>query len=311
MRWCKSRFNLVIRFDGGNLDFLCVPSYNLVKDSERRCTGMFRFTKDCVIGVEQLDREHEHLFELINSILEMIQNHYVPDRYSQIKGLLQELDDYAEQHFANEEAYMEKIRDPELIIQRSQHMMFRDKVRDWEFKDIDEFQEQIDMLKEMMLFLAEWLYQHIIGSDTMIGKLPPLEEWMLKEDICQFSEEYLIGNELIDNEHQELFRLIGKANTLVREGVDVSRCDEIMDILAELKAYTEFHFSDEEEYMESIHYEGLEAQKRAHTAFVYKVGSIKKEDIEKQPQEYMQSLVEYLLGWLINHILYTDKKIPT
>ena len=32
---------------------------------------------------------------------------------------------------------------------------------------------------------------------------------------------------------------------------------------------------------------------------------------KKQPQEYMQSLVEFLLGWLINHILYTDKKIPT
>ena len=87
---------------------------------------MFRFTKDCLIGDEQLDREHEHLFELINSILEMIHNQYVSDRYSQIKGLLQELDDYAEQHFTHEEAYMEKILDPELIIQRSQHMVFRD-----------------------------------------------------------------------------------------------------------------------------------------------------------------------------------------
>ena len=198
---------------------------------------MFRFTEDCLIGDEQLDREHEHLFELINSILEMIHNQYVSDRYSQIKGLLQELDDYAEQHFTHEEAYMEKILDPELIIQRSQHMVFRDKVREWEFKDIDEFQEQVDTLKEMMLFLAEWLYQHIIGSDTMIGKLPPLEEWMVKEDICQFSEEYLVGNELIDNEHKELFRLIGKANTMVREGIDASRCDEVMDILAELKEY--------------------------------------------------------------------------
>ena len=52
----------------GNLDFLCTSAYNLVKYSERRCADMFRFTKDCLIGVEQLDREHEHLFELINSI---------------------------------------------------------------------------------------------------------------------------------------------------------------------------------------------------------------------------------------------------
>ena len=245
---------------------------------------MFQFTEDCLLGVEKIDKEHEHLFELINSIVDMVNNHYLPDRYSEIKELLQELDDYAELHFEGEEAYMEQIRDPELIIQRTQ---------------------------DMVTYLAEWLYQHIIGSDTMIGKMPPLEEWMMKENVCEFSEEYLVGNELIDNEHRELFRLIGKANDLVRAGVDASQCDEIMDILGELKAYTEFHFRDEEEYMESIAYEGLEAQKRAHRAFEYKLGEIQKEEIEKQPQEYMQSLVEFLLGWLINHILYTDKKIPT
>ena len=272
---------------------------------------MFQFTKDCIIGIELLDQEHKYLFELINSILDMLKNHYVPDRYSEIKNLLQELDNYAEQHFEHEEAYMEEICDPELIIQRSQHMVFRNKVRNWEFTDIDEFDEQKKMLEEMMLFLAEWLYQHIIGSDTMIGKLPPLEEWMVKENICEFSEEYMIGNDLIDNEHRELCRLIGKANDLVREGIEAFQCDEIMELLGELKAYTEFHFTDEEEYMESIQYEGLEAQKRAHKAFVYKIGEIQRKDIEEHPQEYMQSLVEYLLSWLINHILHTDKKIPT
>lgn len=272
---------------------------------------MFQFTDDCRIGIDLLDEQHMHLFDLINSVLDMIQNHYIPDRYTQIKELLADLDDYSEQHFENEEAYMEKIRDPELIIQRSQHMMFRNQVRNWEFKDIDEIEEQSLMLEHMMTFLAEWLYQHIIASDTMIGKLPPLEEWMIKENICEFTEEYCTGNDLIDNEHRELFRIIGKVNRLVEDSVDQTQCDEILSILAELKTYTEYHFADEEEYMESIHYDGLEAQQRAHRAFVYKIKEIKKEDIEQDTQKYMQSLVEYLLGWLINHILYTDKKIPT
>lgn len=270
----------------------------------------FQFTEDCIIGVEQVDEEHRHLFELIHSIMEMLNNHYLPDRYNEIKDLLAELENYAEQHFAHEEAYMEQIRDPELLLQRTQHMTFRNKVREWGFKDIDELEEQTEMLEEMMRFLAEWLYKHIIGSDCMIGKLPPLEEWMMKENVCEFTDEYCIGNALIDGEHRELFRLIGKADDLVREGVDVGQCDEIMAIFGELKNYTEFHFADEEEYMESIHYEGLDAQKRAHAAFIDKIADIRKEDIEKNPQEYMQSLVEFLLGWLINHILYTDKKIP-
>ena len=71
---------------------------------------MFQFTEDCLLGVEKIDKEHEHLFELINSIVDMVNNHYLPDRYSEIKELLQELDDYAELHFEGEEAYMEQIR---------------------------------------------------------------------------------------------------------------------------------------------------------------------------------------------------------
>ena len=148
---------------------------------------MFQFTEDCLMGVEKLDKEHEHLFELINSILDMLKNHYVSDRYTEIKTLLAELEEYSINHLDGEEAYMEKIRDPELILQRAQHTVFRNKIRQWEFMDIDELEDQSDMLEEMMRFLAEWLYQHIIGTDMMIGKLPPLEEWMLKENICEFS----------------------------------------------------------------------------------------------------------------------------
>ena len=85
---------------------------------------MFQFTKDCIIGVELLDREHRHLFELMNSIVDMINNQYIPDRYSQIKELLQELEDYAEQHFSDEEAYMEKIGYPELAKQKKAHEAF-------------------------------------------------------------------------------------------------------------------------------------------------------------------------------------------
>ena len=62
--------------------------------------------------------------------------------------------------------------------------------------------------------------------------------------------------------------------------------------------------------MERMAYEGLAAQKRAHTAFIGKVESLDLTEISRNPQEYMQSLMEFLLGWLINHILNSDQKIP-
>ena len=205
---------------------------------------------------------------------------------------------------------MVQIRDPEIIRQRTQHAYFREKIRDYEFINIDDIDEQRRVLIELVNFLAKWLYRHIIGSDVLIGKLPPLEEWMVRENPCEFTNDYLTGIELIDNEHKELFRIVDQANRLVKSYDESSSYDKILDILDKLKEYTKEHFADEEEYMEGIHYEGLEAQKRAHDAFIEKLENIDLSEIDENPQESLQQLLEFLLGWLVNHILHTDKKIP-
>lgn len=145
----------------------------------------------------------------------------------------------------------------------------------------------------------------------MIGKLPPLEEWMIRENPCEFTDDYLTGIALVDAEHRELFRIVDKADQLVKSLDSLSGYDNIIQILNELKEYTKEHFADEEEYMEAIHYEGLSAQKRAHEAFINKLDNIDLNQVDQNPQEYLQELLEFLLGWLINHILYTDKKIPS
>lgn len=271
---------------------------------------MFEFTDDCKTGIEQIDEEHRYLFELLNRVHALVSTDYKDDYYGNIKEIIAELDHYAEQHFAHEEAYMEQIRDPELILQRSQHDFFREKVLSLDFSVIDEPEDQRKILNDMVNFLARWLYHHILGSDILIGKLPPLEEWMLRENPCEFTEDYLIGIELIDREHEELFRIVGKADQLVKSYDTSTHYDEIIELLNELKAYTANHFRDEEEYMEHLHYEGLAAQKRAHEAFIEKLETIDRNEIENNPQEYLQKLLEFLLGWLINHILNTDKKIP-
>lgn len=271
---------------------------------------MFQFTKDCVLGVEELDEDHAHLFELLNEGTQILQNNYKEDRYVDIVNLLEELEEYAEIHFVHEETYMEKLRDPELIRQRSQHMFFRDKIREYLVHNLEGEENQQQILMDLMNFLAHWLYHHIIGSDIMIGKLPPLEEWMIRENPCEFVNEYRTGIDKIDEEHKKLFEIVDRAYSLVRAGNVLDKCDDIMEILEELKEYTKFHFVNEEMYMESINYEGLAAQKRAHEAFIDKLSQLDKEQIQENPQEYMESLIEFLLGWLVNHILHLDKKIP-
>ena len=273
---------------------------------------MFLFTEDCILGIDEIDNEHRHLFDLINKVLDMLNKSSLLDQYQEIKDLIADLEDYADQHFAHEEAYMQKIRDPELILQRAQHMDFREKMDEFDIVSVDLEEDQVQVLQDLLEFLAKWLYRHILGSDILIGKLPPLEEWMIRDNPCEFTDEYLTGIPLVDAEHKELFAIVEKANTLVRsqDMDETDKIDKILEILQSLKEYTKDHFHDEEEYMASIGYNGLEAQKRAHDAFIDKIENISVKELYEHPREYLQSLLQFLLSWLINHILHADKKIP-
>ncbi|MBU5474702.1 bacteriohemerythrin [Roseburia sp. MSJ-14] len=265
---------------------------------------MYRFTEDCLIGIDQIDEEHRHLFELINAVMDLLHNDAIADKYHQLNALLDDLKEYADTHFEHEEAYMESIQDPELAVQKQQHQEFREKIDSLDIQSKDSEEEQKEMLEEMMMYLTKWLYHHILGSDIMIGKLHSIQE-----NPSVFDEKYYTGIEFIDEEHRRLFEIIEEANQLIKAELLHDKYDEIVRILGELKEYTQEHFKDEEEYMERIGYSGLEAQKRAHEAFVEKLTEINLEEVDERQQEYLEELMEFLLGWLINHILKADKKI--
>ena len=55
---------------------------------------------------------------------------------------------------------------------------------------------------------------------------------------------------------------------------------------------------------------GLPHRKMRTLPSFARLESINLIELDENPQKYMESLIEFLLGWLINHILYSDKKIP-
>lgn len=267
---------------------------------------MYQFTDDCLIGVEQLDNEHRELFRIINDAMSLLGNEFKEDKYDDIVRLLNELKDYSEYHFRHEEKYMEKINHPELLIQKRQHMEFVAKMS--ELDAMIDFRDQHEMLDELLKYLVTWLYRHIIGSDMMIGKMKPVEQWE-KQPKFVFSEEYYTGITFVDDEHKELFRIIEDVNQVIKNDYVHDKYDEIVRLLEELKNYTQYHFKDEEEYMEKIGYEGLDAQKKAHDAFISRLEELDLEEIDDNQQQTLEELMEFLTEWLVNHILYMDKKI--
>lgn len=265
---------------------------------------MYLFTEDCMIGIKEIDEEHRQLFQMLNETLELIGSNGNSGNIG--KNLLEKLKEYARIHFAHEEAYMEQIGDMELARQKKEHAWFVKKVESYPISELtDEQGEQV--IKELLLFMAKWLYRHILGSDTMIGKHTNSGKM---EDAFAFTEQYKTGITLIDNEHKRLFEIIKETNDVIKAELLHDKYDKIVDILNELRNYTIMHFQDEEDYMERIGYQGLELQRMAHTAFVDRLNEINLEDVDDNQKEYLNELLDFLLGWLINHILKMDKKIP-
>lgn len=264
---------------------------------------MFQFTKDCLIGVESIDNEHKRLFAMLNEGMELLQK----DRGASVileKNLIGALQKYAEEHFAHEEAYMQEIGDAELDRQKKEHDAFREYVNGYASESLEEEGAAV-RLNEIFLFLAKWLYRHILSSDMMIGRNIEVVEKRLV-----FSEEYHTGIELVDQEHARLFEIVNEANDLIEAELLHDKYDEIVHIINVLKDYTVTHFADEEAYMERIGYQGLEAQKVAHMSFVDMLNQINLDNVDDNQQEYLKELVEYLKNWLVVHILKVDKKIP-
>lgn len=265
---------------------------------------MYHFTDDCLIGVEQIDNEHRELFRIINETQELLDNQILNDKYDHITETVERLEQYAEAHFRHEEDYMESIRHPELSLQKKQHLFFRDKINGIT-NSFSSDNAQQEVLDDLLRYLVTWLYRHIISSDLMIGKLKPSGSRIAP----QFSDAYLTGIPLVDKEHRELFRIIGDVYRVMTDEYAFDKYDEIVHLLEELRDYTKFHFQDEEMYMESIHYDGLEAQKRAHEAFVSRLEEMDLDAIDENQQKTLEDLMEFLTEWLINHILHSDKKI--
>lgn len=263
---------------------------------------MYTFTKDCLIGVPEIDEEHKKLFELITNIDTALKSNESPIASAML--LINELKQYAVSHFSHEEAYMERINDPELKRQKKEHAAFVEKINSYSYADVSDESAKAIIL-ELLEYLSKWLMGHILGSDILIGQFHKVE----KPAIPVFDDSFKTGIPLIDEEHKTLFDIIGKVHKTLQTELVHDKFDAIMDILDELKEYTSVHFADEENYMRKIGYEGLARQEILHQHFIDKLNELDLNDVDENQEAYLYDFLDFLQNWLINHILKVDKLI--
>lgn len=270
---------------------------------------MYKFTDSLLIGEAKIDQEHKMLFQMLNDAQAELDSGFCPrEAVIQMK---ENLVAYANTHFEHEEAYMRSLNDPELAIQEHEHNIFRKRV-DEVCNEIDSIEDAYKEMHDLIEFVAKWLFKHIINSDCLIGKVVRVEE-SNADEMFAFTDKYITGIEMIDREHKELFRIVERAYNELQSFDDmttVSQIDTFMDMLDDLTDYTKTHFADEEEYMLSIDYDGLDAQVKAHQMFVEKLEDINPENVDMPVKEYFEDIIDFLLFWLTNHILKVDTLIP-
>lgn len=129
---------------------------------------MYEFKDEFITGIEQIDNEHRKLFEIANELYSLKHEEFIPDKYDNIKEILSELKDYTMTHFEHEEAYMESIGYKRMFTQKSQHDALREIINNWDLDAIDENQDE--SIDEMLNTVTDWLVNHILNQDKLIGK---------------------------------------------------------------------------------------------------------------------------------------------
>ena len=269
----------------------------------------YKFTKNCLIGVDQIDDEHRELFRLVGEVQDLLHNKWADDKFFEICDLVERLKEYAAEHFRHEEEYMEQIGHPELAMQREQHEQFCEKVNEVDLRSVEGDQQAF--IEDILSFLVKWLYRHIMGSDVLIGKLMSVEEWKLKSDFA-FNDEYLTGVESIDEEHKELVKILDELHDLVSNNDSDDVYDRILNLLKYFRNRIQAHFKNEEEYMESIQYEELEVQQLAHDVFIARLELMNLDEMDMYDATRRSELDEYVEAvteWLVAHITNMDKNI--
>ena len=109
----------------------------------------------------------------------------------------------------------------------------------------------------------------------------------------------------IDDDHRILISIVNSLNRAIAEDESPNFVAAILD---ELVNYTVYHFSHEERLMLQYDYEGYGEHREEHVGLI---GSAKKlrENILHQEGPVVDEELEFLEGWLTEHILSDDKAL--
>lgn len=121
--------------------------------------------------------------------------------------------------------------------------------------------------------------------------------------LMEWSDQLDVGVQEMNHQHQDLLDLM---NTLYEGNNEGKSFEELLPTLSKLKEYTIRHFKEEEEYMESIKFDGLASHKIIHEQLLKRFAQEEEKIIESK--KFPDSFFGFLKVWLSAHIKGIDMK---
>jgi hemerythrin-like metal-binding protein len=123
----------------------------------------FSWTDDLYTGSSLIDGDHRKLVDLVNAFFQSMES---GEGNSRVSKAMNDLIVYSEEHFAREEAEMERIQYVAALAHRAEHTKL--------LKQLIELKEMLDAgsginVPAVADFLSRWLRDHILATDMILA----------------------------------------------------------------------------------------------------------------------------------------------
>lgn len=160
---------------------------------------MFVWTNNYKTGIEEVDDQHQKLVAILNRIYSEIEAETLTaDR---LDRLLEELADYADHHFKEEEELMERKRvsPAHIKLHKMEHQAFIYDIKRLQAKRATAVSVSA-LGQQAAAFVMNWLALHILGIDqSYANQMRAIEEGMSPSDAYQKYKDYTYEREVTRN----------------------------------------------------------------------------------------------------------------
>ena len=122
----------------------------------------FEWSKECSVGIPEIDSEHRHLIELLGELRRCT---HAGENSSLVSKALMKVNEYAERHLRREELLLRIRGYPGYNEHKAEHDSYRKKVA-----SLRVHADRRDLQVRITNFLTEWWRFHILTSDQRYAR---------------------------------------------------------------------------------------------------------------------------------------------